>query len=163
VAQEAHAEVRESILSLKTDSLKGWSFIPTLRTYLDKYQANYGIRTRLAISNGVAEDTFEPAAGIQLMRVIQEALSNSRRHGGASNVEVKVGINASKAHVIITDDGAGFDSSRLRALDGSHFGLTFMRERMQQIGGSMDIDSKPGAGTALTLAVPTREQGTYRL
>jgi PAS domain S-box-containing protein len=159
VAHEAHADVRESILNLKADSLQGWSFIPTLRTYLDKYQANYGIRTRLAISDGVAEDAFEPAAGVQLMRVVQEALSNSRRHGGASNVEVTVGINGSQAHVIITDDGRGFDGSGLGGADGSHFGLTFMRERMQQIGGSMAIDSTPGAGTVLKLDVPGHDYG----
>ena len=159
VAHEAHADVRESILNLKADPGQGWSFIPTLRTYLDKYQANYGIQTRLAVSDGVAEDAFEPAAGVQLMRVVQEALSNSRRHGGAGNVEITVGMNGSQAHVVIADDGRGFDGDRLGGLDDGHFGLTFMRERMQQIGGSMAIDSKPGAGTVLTLDVPAGDQG----
>jgi len=154
VAHEAHADVRESILNLQADSLKGWSLIPTLRSYLEKYQANYGITTRLAIADNIAEDAFEPAVGVQLMRVVQEALSNSRRHGGASSVEVTIGIDGSQAHVVITDDGRGFDGSRLGVTDGSHFGLTFMRERMQQIGGSMEIDTKPGAGTVLTLDVP---------
>lgn len=159
VAQEAHTDVRESIFSLRADSLQGWSFIPTLRKYLDKYQANYGIRTRLAISESVVEDTFEPATGIQLLRVIQEALSNSRRHGSASDVKVTVGMNENQAYVIITDDGKGFDSSRLGGADaeGSHFGLAFMRERMHQIGGSMEIDSKPGTGTVLKLDIPTRD------
>jgi PAS domain S-box-containing protein len=159
VAHEAHADVRESILNLKAETLQGWSFIPTLRSYLEKYQANYGIRTRLAISDGVAEDAFEPAAGVQLMRVVQEALSNSRRHGSARNVEITVGMNESRAHVMITDDGGGFDGSGLDGTDDSHFGLTFMRERMQQIGGSMEIDSNPGAGTVLTLDVPTGDHG----
>ena len=159
VAHEAHADVRESILGLKADSLQGWSLIPTLRAYLEKYQANYGIRTELAISDGVAEDTFEPAAGVHLLRVVQEALSNSRRHGGARNVKVIVGMNDSGAHLIITDDGTGFDNSRHGGGDGGHFGLTFMRDRMQQIGGSMEIDSRPGTGTVLRLDVPAGDQG----
>jgi len=160
VAQEAHADIRESIFSLKANSLQGWSFIPTLRTYLDKYQANYGIRTRLTVSDRVAEDTFEPLAGVHLLRVIQEALSNSRKHGSASEVKVAIDMNESQAHVIITDDGMGFDSSRLGGADAdsSHFGLAFMRERMHQIGGSMEIDSKPGVGTVLKLDVPTRDR-----
>jgi signal transduction histidine kinase len=158
VAHGAHADVRESILRLKTDSLQGWSFIPTLRTYLEKYQANYGIRAELEISDGVAEDTFEPAAGVQLLRVVQEALSNSRKHSGASKLKVSVGMNEGRARVTVADNGNGFDISRLGELDGSHFGLTFMRQRMQQIGGSMEIDSQPGAGTVLTLGVPTRDQ-----
>jgi len=159
VAHEAHADVRESILGLKADSLQEWSLIPTLRAYLEKYQTNYGIRTELAISDGVADDTFEPAAGVHLLRVVQEALSNSRRHGGARNVTVVVGMNDSRAHVIITDDGTGFDNSRHGGAGGSHFGLTFMRDRMQQIGGSMEIDSRPGTGTVLRLDVPAGDQG----
>jgi len=159
VAHEAHADVRESILNLKGDSLEGWSFIPTLRTYLEKYQANYGIRTELSISDRVAEDTFEPAAGVQLLRIVQEALSNSRKHGGARSVKVTVDLNESRAHITITDDGHGFDTSRLEGGDGNHFGLVFMRERMQQIGGSMTIDSKEEGGTVLRLDVPTRGHG----
>jgi signal transduction histidine kinase len=100
---------------------------------------------------------FEPAAGVHLLRVVQEALSNSRKHSGASNLKVSVGLNESLAQVTVADNGSGFDISRLGELDGSHFGLTFMRQRMQQIGGSMDIDSQPGAGTVLTLGVPTRD------
>jgi len=161
VAQEAHADVRESILNLKADSLHGWSFIPTLRRYLEKYQANYGIRTELALSDQVAEDTFEPATGVQLMRVVQEALSNARKHGGARELKVTVSIADSQARLVITDDGVGFDSSRLGGADGNHFGLTFMRERVQQIGGSMEIDSRPGAGTMLTLDVPTGYHGRF--
>jgi len=159
VAHEAHADVRESIASLKPDSLQGWSFIPTLRTYLGKYQTNYGIRTELAISDGVGEDTFEPVTGVQLMRAVQEALSNVRKHSGARKLEVTVGINGSQGEVTIIDDGTGFDSSRLNGEDVGHFGLEFMRERMQLIGGSMHIDSKPGAGTVLTLHVPARNPG----
>jgi signal transduction histidine kinase len=159
VAHEAHADVRESILGLKADSPQGWSFIPTLRTYLQKYQTHYGIRTELAVSDGVGEDTFEPAAGVHLLRVVQEALSNSRRHGSAGNVNVRIGLNATHAHVTIVDDGTGFDSNGHGGAGDSHFGLRFMRDRMQQIGGSMKIDSKPGTGTVLTLNVPTRDHG----
>jgi signal transduction histidine kinase len=159
VAHEAHADVRESILGLKADSPQGWSFFPTLRTYLQKYQTHYGIRTELAVSDGVGEDTFEPAAGVHLLRVVQEALSNSRRHGSAGNVNVRIGLNATHAHVTIVDDGTGFDSNGHGGAGDSHFGLRFMRDRMQQIGGSMKIDSKPGTGTVLTLNVPTRDHG----
>ena len=159
VAREAHADVRESILGLKTDSPQGWSFIATLKSYLEKYQANYGIRTELSISDGVGEETFDPAAGVHLLRVVQEALSNARRHGGATRLEVKLGMNRTHANITITDDGAGFDNTGLGdAIDG-HFGLSFMRERMQQIGGSIEIDSKPGAGTVLTLGVPASNHG----
>ncbi len=159
VAREAHADVRESILNLKADPGQGWSFLQTLARYLEKYQANYGIRTELSIADRVGDGTFEPAAGVQLLRVVQEALSNSRKHGGATTVRVTVDRNGSRARITIADDGHGFESSRLEGGDGGHFGLPFMRERMQQIGGFMAIDSQPGAGTMLTLDVPTRDHG----
>ena len=159
VAHEAHADVRESILSLKADSAQGWSFLKTLERYLEKYQTNYGVRTELSIADAVGEDTFGPAAGVQLLRVVQEALSNSRKHGGASEVRVTVDVNGNRAHISIADDGHGFDSSRFESEESGHFGLMFMRERVLQIGGSLELDSRPGGGTVLTLDVPTRDHG----
>ncbi len=159
VAREAHSDVRESILSLKVDPAQGWSFLQTLATYLDKYEGNYDIRTELSVADGIEDGTFEAAAGVQLLRVVQEALSNSRKHGKATNVRVTVDLNGSRARLIIADDGHGFDSSRLGSDNDGHFGLVFMRDRLQQIGGSMEVDSKPGAGTMLKLDVPTRDHG----
>jgi signal transduction histidine kinase len=159
VAKEAHADVRESILGLKTDSLVGWSFIPVLKSYLAKYESTYGIRTQLVMPDGIGEEVFEPAAGVHLLRVVQEALSNSRRHGGAANLQVRIGMNGASALVTIADDGKGFDTSRIGSAGDGHFGLAFMRERMQQIGGSMEIDSTPGTGTVLTLHVPVGDHG----
>ncbi len=73
---------------------------------------------------------------------------------------MRIGLNATQAHVTIVDDGTGFDSNGHGGAGDSHFGLRFMRDRMQQIGGgSMKIDSKPGTGTVLTLNVPTRDHG----
>lgn len=162
VARGAHADVRESILNLKADPVQGWSFLTTLETHLEKFQANFGIRTELSIADGVGDGTFQPAAGVQLLRVVQEALSNSRKHGAAETVRVAVNRNGSRARLTIADDGHGFDSSRLEGEGGSHFGLVFMRERMQQIGGSVEVVSKPGAGTMLTLDVPIRDHGGDR-
>jgi signal transduction histidine kinase len=96
---------------------------------------------------------------VQVLRVVQEALSNSRKHGAAETVRVTIERNQSHARLTIADDGRGFDSSRLGSDNDGHFGLVFMRERMQQIGGSLEIDSKPGAGTMLTLDVPIRDHG----
>jgi two-component system sensor histidine kinase ComP len=58
--------------------------------------------------------------------------------------------------ITVTDDGKGFDTGQLGGLDGSHFGLVFMRERMQQVGGSLTIESNPDCGTILKLEAPVR-------
>lgn len=157
VAKDAHADVRESIHNLRSTSGQDWSFIPALQNYIDKFQANYGIRTELSLYDGIGENAFDRLVGIQLLRVIQEALTNSRRHSGARSLRVCIERNQKKACITITDDGHGFDAGQLDRCDGSHFGLIFMRERMEQIGGALKIDSIPGGGAVLKLDVPIRE------
>lgn len=160
VAKDAHADVRESILSLKADPDPGWSFIPTLNKYLERFRAIYGLQVEFSIDGKIDEDTFYPAAGVQLLRVIQEALTNARKHSGAHTLRVSVEKDTSEACVTIADDGHGYDAGRLESGDGKHFGLVFMRERMEQIGGSIQVESTPGEGTTLKLNVPIRKQRT---
>ena len=113
VAKEAHADIRESILSLKAGSAQGWSFLPTLKRYLDDFQAHYGIRTELVLKGGLEENKFKPDAEVQLLRVIQEALTNARKHGHAHNVQVVIEQRESWGHITVTDDGNGFDPARI--------------------------------------------------
>lgn len=154
VAQEAHADVRSSILGLKNSPDEEWSFIPALQNYIDRFQTNYGIGAELSISAGIGENTFDPGAAVQVLRVIQEAFTNARKHSGAHRLRVFVERDGNKAQITVRDDGRGFDARRLEGRDGGHFGLAFMQERMQQIGGSLTIDSVPGGGTLLKLDVP---------
>jgi signal transduction histidine kinase len=159
VTRDAHVDVRESILSLRTGKELDWSFIPTLKKYIDRFQAYYGIRTELTLSDGIRENTFDPSAKLQLLRVIQEAMTNCRKHGGAHALRICVELDDGKSQITISDDGYGFDVRQLEHCDGSHFGLVFMRERMEQIGGSLKIRSTPGGGgTVVQLDVPIREK-----
>lgn len=159
VAKDAHADLRESILTLRAGSEKKKPFTQNLINYLDRFQANFGIRTELSISSNIGENTFDPALEAQLIRVIQEALTNSRKHSGAQTLKVCVELNTSNALITVTDDGRGFDTSQPDSCDGSHFGLVFMRERMAQIGGSLTIVSIPNGGTVLKLEAPVRVKG----
>jgi PAS domain S-box-containing protein len=158
VSKDAHADVRESIHNLRTGSDRNWSLIPALKKYIDRFQANYGIRTKLSIPDGIADDTFDPAAGAQLLRVIQEAMTNCRKHSGAHFLKIGVELDGNRAYITVSDDGHGFDLEQLEHGEPGHFGLSFMRERMEQIGGSLKIDSKPGGGTILRLDMPIRKQ-----
>jgi PAS domain S-box-containing protein len=158
VAQDAHADVRESILSLRTDPGKEWAFISSLENYLDRFQANYGIRAELTLPDRTKDRTFDPVAGVQLLRVIQEAMTNARKHSHARTLRVCVETDRREVHVTIADDGNGFDVGRPQHDRDNHFGLVFMRERMEQIGGSLSIDSVPGSGTILRLSAPIRKE-----
>jgi signal transduction histidine kinase len=156
VAKEAHADIRESILNLKSGSAQVWYLLPTLRRYLDNFQSQYGIRTELVLKDGLKEDNFKPDAEVQLLRVIQEALTNARKHGEAHNVMVAIERGENRGHITVTDDGNGFDPNQTKLEGSQHFGLAFMNERMAQIGGTMKIESRPGAGTTIRLEAPNR-------
>ena len=162
VAQNAHVDVRESILALKAASSEDWSFLPTLDRYLQDYQNQYGIRTELSIADGVSEESFEPNASVQLLRVIQEALTNARKHGAAGRVCIAVGQDGDQTCIAVTDDGCGFDLQRSEPDSGRHFGLVFMRERMARIEGSVTIESRQGAGTSVKLKVPVHGDGRVK-
>lgn len=153
IAKDAHADVRESILGLRSAGTEEWAFLPVLKRYLNDFQSKYNITIELLLSNNMQENMLNAVAGIQVLRVIQEALTNARKHGGAHKVRVSFEELNHTSFVRITDDGSGFDITQ-QSESGSHFGLTFMRERMAKIGGSIKIDSKPGVGTTVEIEVP---------
>jgi signal transduction histidine kinase len=158
VSRDAHADVRESILSLRTGSDPDWTLIPALKEYIDKFQKNFGIRTELSVPDEIGDNTFDPGAGVQLLRVIQEAMTNCRKHSGAHFLKVTVVLDGDRAFITISDDGKGFNPGQLEKEGNGHFGLAFMRERMAQVGGSLMIDSIPRGGTILKLEVPISKQ-----
>lgn len=154
VAQEAHADVRESILNLRTGMAAEWTFLHALKKYLNHYQTSYGIEIELQLPEHLRDDAFTPDAGVQVMRVIQEALTNAGKHGGAHHVKVVFSQENGHINISITDDGSGFNTANLNPEAGKHFGLMFMRDRMAQIGGSVIIESQPKSGTTVVLNVP---------
>jgi PAS domain S-box-containing protein len=161
VAQDAHADIRASILSLKAGSAPEWSFLAALRQQLVSFSDHYGISAELTIPPDLdVAQAFEPGVGVQLLRVIQEAMTNARKHGRAGCVQVAFELRDGEVRIIVADDGRGFDADQLAsgASQGDHFGLAFMRERMAHIGGCLTVHSRPGAGAQVVLQVPIRDE-----
>jgi signal transduction histidine kinase len=152
-ASAAHLDVRESILSLKAGSGMKLPFIAALKEYLHAYSDNYGIHAELVSPETLPEIDFAPQINAQLLRVIGEAITNARKHSGAACVRISLLREYQQTKIIITDDGKGFDI-RQRANGQRHFGLTFMRERMAQVGGDLQIESELGKGTSVLLRLP---------
>jgi signal transduction histidine kinase len=110
------------------------------------------------ISLVVEEDFPEGLAGelsLQLSRILQEALTNARRHSGARSVEVRLRTEGEALVAGVIDDGRGFDSASPRA----GVGLSAMRERVEALSGEIEVQSPTGAGTKVTVRVPV-EDGT---
>lgn len=154
VAQHAHADVRESIVELKAGSWADWSFMGALRRYLDDFRGLSGVAAELAVDESWRGREPEPEVGVQVLRVLQEAMSNARRHAEARTVRVSLSATEDRLHVTVTDDGRGFDTSDPHLRSGPHFGLSLMRKRMVSIGGDLSIHSREGAGTQVVLDAP---------
>ncbi|HIQ06238.1 MAG TPA: PAS domain S-box protein [Anaerolineae bacterium] len=150
VVQEAYAEVREAILGLRATVAPGVGLAPALTEYLHRYQLEWGIAAELVVDERAAT-SFPSAVEIQLLRIIQEALTNVRKHSGARHAWVRFEADAEGMVIIVEDDGQGFDPARVA---GDCFGLQTMRERAESVGGTLEVSSAPGAGTRVRVRLP---------
>lgn len=153
VAQEADTDIRESILGLRV-ALPEQGFFPALATYLDQYEKRYAIRTELSRPPTLGDDVFEPAVEVQLLRIIQEALTNARKHARARSVSVTFTAQNGCAQVAVQDDGCGFEQQETLDAAPGHVGLRVMRERAEEIGGGLAVHSAVGQGTRIVVNVP---------
>jgi two-component system nitrate/nitrite sensor histidine kinase NarX len=145
--QESYDDVRELLVHFRTRF--GESDVETaIRALLGRFKGDTGIDAELKQSGtGVP---LSPETQIQVLHVIQECLSNARKHSRAKRVTVE--LERGPEYVFrMTDDGEGFDPDA--QIDG-HVGLSIMRERAQRIGGQIAVESRPGGGTCVTLRLP---------
>lgn len=131
-AQGLGAAVREEIEALRRD---GW-----MVRYLD----------------GLAGARFAADIELDIFRIVQEAMSNARKHARMTSIEVILEQRAAAVHFEVRDHGAGFDSAEVDDAggSGSHVGLGGMRERIARIGGTLHIESAPAQGTSVKGVVP---------
>lgn len=152
VAQEADVDLREAILGLRV-ALADQGLLPALAAYLRQYEKRTGICAELITASAISDATFDPQVEAQFLRIVQEALTNARKHGQARAVRVTVGHEATAACVRITDDGCGF-AAGAAASDAGGIGLRVMRERAEEMGGVLEVQSAPGCGTTVSVTVP---------
>jgi signal transduction histidine kinase len=103
----------------------------------------------LMIEDGFPEELPEEVS-VELLRILQEALTNARRHSGARNVEVRLRAESEALVAAVIDDGRGFRSASTR----TGVGLVGMGERVEGLGGKIEVSSRPGEGTKVTVKVP---------
>ncbi len=149
-------DVREAILGLKmaghTDGL-----IAALKEYVTQFSRLSDLPVDVSIAPDVNQLTLAADIELQLLRIVQEALTNIRKHAAAQRAAVGLKMIDGHLELTISDNGKGFDPEQVRRDSASHFGLSTMRERAEVIGAEFQLDSKPNAGTRLTIRVPFRE------
>jgi len=110
-------------------------FLTAIQQYRDNFSQNYAIRAQLCIGEGVEVSDLTPEAQLQVFYIVQEALSNARKHGSADCVHLSFEQMDNRLRVCIQDNGRGFDTSAL-GQEKYHFGIRFMCERAEQLGGA---------------------------
>ena len=155
-ADEAYRDVREAILGLRETVREDDGLEGSLREYLRKYSRQTGISTNLACE-GDTRRFLSPRSEVQLLRVVQEALTNTRKHAEASRVGVRINCLDGGTTLTIEDDGLGFDPSSVSSSMEGGFGLASMRERVEQIGGRLDVHTAPNEGTTIVVRLDAED------
>jgi two-component system, NarL family, nitrate/nitrite sensor histidine kinase NarX len=145
--QESYEDVRELLLNFRSrlaeDDLTG-----ALKSTVEKFQRQTGIQSELIVEGNGAP--FPREQQLQVLFIVQEALSNIRKHAHATRVEVRID-DRQDFLLTIHDNGVGFDFGTATKKGESHVGLNIMRERAQRIHAQLKVDSKIGAGTTVSL------------
>jgi signal transduction histidine kinase len=158
-AGNVFADLRQAILDLKTDIGEGQNIASALTEYVLNFERYSDIPTKV-VNTARGEIRVTPGSDLQLLRIVQEALSNVRKHAGATQATVTLQVNdQDMLVVIIHDNGVGFDPLDDFAGRKPHFGLETMNERAAAIGASFQIVSKPGLGTQVIVKLPLMVEG----
>ncbi|MBL8305055.1 MAG: type IV pili methyl-accepting chemotaxis transducer N-terminal domain-containing protein [Rubrivivax sp.] len=150
--RESLADVRELLLHFRTRTNRE-DIALALRTTLTKFEHQTGLPTHLSVSGHALP--LDADVQVQVLHVVQEALSNVRKHAQAREVWVEV-QQGPAWRVAVRDDGCGFAAAGAAA-DETHVGLRIMRERAARIGAAVDVASRPGDGTRVVLTLPVRQ------
>jgi PAS domain S-box-containing protein len=152
--REATWTLRDTLNGLRQDNFQEQPFVHLLTCVVE---ANRRKAPEMEISLSLAPSfSLEPSesTGINLLRIIQEALVNVRRHSGAQRVCVSLWAEGEYLNVEVVDDGRGFDMEIDPEATWGRVGIASMRERVFNLGGDLDILSEPGKGTTVSARVP---------
>ena len=148
----ALAEARQAVMAMRVDPSAASSLEEVLRSYVEDFADRFGVRAEFE-----AEGTLQrlpPRTEAEVLRIVQEALNNVRRHADATVVRVRTERTGPISRISVTDNGRGFDPS---AVPPESYGLRGMRERAELVGATLDIRSRPKDGTRITVEVTTEE------
>lgn len=152
-------EIRKIIFLLRPMALDDLGLTPTLRKYVQDFEERTRIKTSFEATG--KERRLPGAMEVAMFRLAQEALNNVQRHARATFVSLRVNFTDSEVQMTIQDNGVGFRMNdpgpRGRNKLQSQFGLMGMRERVELLQGTLDIDSAPGQGTTINIRLPLRE------
>lgn len=149
----SRAEAHRSILELRSRAIEHAGLVGSVRESVEALQI---VSPCITIEVEGEEQRQPHHIEFQLLRIVQESITNALKHAQAGHIVVRFQFTPEDLRVSITDDGTGFDAAQPPAVHGTQFGLLGMRERAAKIRGTLDIQSHPGAGSIVTVTVQSQ-------
>jgi signal transduction histidine kinase len=159
LARESLSEARRTVRAVGPEPLEGTGLPDALAEVAGRWSDRHGVRTEVTTCG--TPRPLHPEVEVALLRTAQEALANVAKHAGASRVGLTLSYLADLVTLDVRDDGVGFDPDGVGGGgdgDGGGFGLTVMRQRVGRLAGTLEIESEPGAGTAVFAGLPAIPQ-----
>jgi len=151
LAADSIAELRSVIFELRPADLEEDGLTASLRKHVEMLDRVYDARLTFHGDGDIGDIGLTEERELTLFRIAQEAVHNALRHAHARDVTLRLCHEGPLVSLTITDDGAGFD---LADTGGDGLGLTSMRDRAEEVGGALTVESAPGSGTVVKVEVP---------
>jgi signal transduction histidine kinase/ligand-binding sensor domain-containing protein len=153
-------QARDIARGLRPPLLDEAGLVPALDHHLKSLAERSGLTIELDAAPEVS--SAPPGLNTTVFRVVQEAVSNALRHARATLIRVTLRAESDALRLVVEDDGVGFDPEAVgqRVKRGEHLGLLGMTERVRNAGGTIELDSRPGAGSRIEVTVPFAKPGT---
>jgi signal transduction histidine kinase len=153
VAQELYTDTREAILGLRTAISGDRNMVSAITEYVTRFNQMHSIKTELIVGDYTIP-SLSPPVELQVIRIVQEALSNVRKHAEATHAAINITGGDDGIKIVIKDNGKGFDTDQAGQVDWTKFGLQNMKERAERINSDLFIKSDRVSGTEVTLNIP---------
>jgi signal transduction histidine kinase len=154
-ARENLAEARALVAAFTPVALSEATLTEVLRRQAERFAAETGVDVQVSLDLPDDEVAALPQAQqVVLLRAAQESLANVRKHAGATSVLIRLGMSADGVGIEIRDDGTGFEPEA----PAGGFGLAAMRGRVEESGGTVQVESAPGRGTRVQVLIPATGQ-----
>jgi signal transduction histidine kinase len=145
----AIVRLRESLVDLRKSAVEEGGLMVTINKFADQVSVLWGAEVKI---EGTVEHEPPVPVALAAFQILQEGLTNAVKHSQGSAITVKIDEYDAMVHILVEDEGPGFDTSAEVGED--HVGMRLMKERAARVGGRIELDSRPGAGTRLEAILP---------
>jgi signal transduction histidine kinase len=156
LARESLSEARRSVQALGPEALETSRLPEALASMAERWSRSHEVVTDVTVTG--TTEPLRPEIEVTLLRTAQEALTNAAKHADAKRVGITLSYMGDVVTLDVRDDGVGFDPENVAAADAgdrlSGFGLMAMRQRVEGMAGTLEVESEPGGGTAVSASVP---------